>query len=122
MRLENALYGGEMSAHHYFRDFYYCDNGNIPWLLISQLLCTEKQSLSSLVAAKIADFPCSGEINLTVNNSEKVLQALTTKYADEALTVETIDGIGINFDTWRFNVRSSNTGAVITGQCRNSCR
>ena len=113
MRLENALYGGEMSAHHYFRDFYYCDNGNIPWLLISQLLCTEKQSLSSLVAAKIADFPCSGEINLTVNNSEKVLQALTTKYADEALTVETIDGIGINFDTWRFNVRSSNTEPLL---------
>lgn len=113
MRLENALYGGEMSAHHYFRDFYYCDNGNIPWLLISQLICTEQQSLSHLVAEKIADFPCSGEINLTVKNSTDVLLALHRQYSEAAESIDEIDGLGVNFKTWRFNVRSSNTEPLL---------
>jgi phosphomannomutase len=113
MRLENALYGGEMSAHHYFRDFYYCDNGNIPWLLITQLLCAENQPLSRLVAEKISAFPCSGEINLTVENSTKILLELHRKYAEHAESIDEIDGLGVNFKTWRFNVRTSNTEPLL---------
>ncbi|MBU2880546.1 phosphomannomutase [Psychrosphaera sp. B3R10] len=113
MRTENAIYGGEMSAHHYFRDFYFCDNGNIPWLLITELLCMSGKTLSQLVNQATSQFPCSGEINLTVNNSDKILKALSNKYANGACKVESIDGIGISFDQWRFNVRSSNTEPLL---------
>ncbi|MBU2870424.1 phosphomannomutase [Colwellia sp. E2M01] len=113
MRSEDALYGGEMSAHHYFRDFYYCDNGNIPWLLIAELISTSGKTLSQLVKSVTEKFPCSGEINLTVNDSNKIIAALTDTYTEDALNIETIDGIGMNFLNWRFNVRTSNTEPLL---------
>ena len=113
MRKENALYGGEMSAHHYFRDFYYCDNGNIPWLLISELISITGKPLSTLVAELTTRYPCSGEINLTVHNSEKILQQLKAHFQNKALTADYTDGIGMNFEHWRFNVRTSNTEPLL---------
>jgi len=113
MRKEDALYGGEMSAHHYFRDFYYCDNGNIPWLLIAELISVTGETLSQLVANLTADYPCSGEINLTVKDSEQVLQQLNKHYQNKANSVDYIDGIGMNFESWRFNVRNSNTEPLL---------
>ncbi|KPV90058.1 Phosphomannomutase/phosphoglucomutase [Pseudoalteromonas sp. P1-30] len=113
MREEHALYGGEMSAHHYFRDFYYCDNGTIPWLLICQFLSSIDTPLSSLVEQYQQQYPCSGEINLTVDNAITVLEALYTAYAHDAIETEHIDGLGITFDTWRFNVRCSNTEPLL---------
>lgn len=113
MRSENAIYGGEMSAHHYFKDFYYCDNGNIPWLLICQLLSEQKVTLSSLVSDSQHAYPCSGEINLKVANTDKVLLALHQAYAKDADSIDEIDGLGINYATWRFNVRCSNTEPLL---------
>lgn len=113
MRKENALYGGEMSAHHYFRDFYYCDNGNIPWLLIAELISTSGKSLSQLVADLTAKYPCSGEINLTVNNSQDILSQLKNQYQNVANDVDYTDGIGMAFPNWRFNVRTSNTEPLL---------
>lgn len=113
MRAENALYGGEMSAHHYFRDFYYCDNGNIPWLLIAELISTSGKRLSELVADLTNSYPCSGEINLTVKDSQNIIKKLNSRYQDNAESVDYTDGIGINFKQWRFNVRSSNTEPLL---------
>ncbi|MFQ3190064.1 MAG: phosphomannomutase [Paraglaciecola sp.] len=113
MRKENALYGGEMSAHHYFRDFYYCDNGNIPWLLIAELISTSSKSLSELVADLTSRYPCSGEINLSVKNSQQILQRLKTHFKNQATTVDYTDGVGMDFDNWRFNVRTSNTEPLL---------
>jgi phosphomannomutase len=113
MRKHDAAYGGEMSAHHYFRDFAYCDNGTIPWLLIAELVSNSNQTLSELVAELKASFPCSGEINLTVNDSDEVLRKLHSCYASDALQVNTIDGLDFVFDTWRFNVRQSNTEPLL---------
>ena len=113
MRKENALYGGEMSAHHYFRDFYYCDNGNIPWLLVAELISTSGKKLSQLVADLINRYPCSGEINLTVNNSQQLIKKLKKHYYSQAEHIDCTDGIGLNFDQWRFNVRSSNTEPLL---------
>lgn len=113
MRQENALYGGEMSAHHYFRDFYYCDNGNIPWLLISELISSSGKTLSQLVAELTLRYPCSGEINLTVNNSQKLLALITKHYQTSATSVDYTDGIGMEFNDWRFNVRTSNTEPLL---------
>jgi len=113
MRKENALYGGEMSAHHYFRDFDYCDNGNIPWLLIAELIATSGKPLSQLVADLTQSFPCSGEINLTVPNSDAILKQLNSHYQHQAESVDYTDGIGMTFSQWRFNVRSSNTEPLL---------
>lgn len=113
MRSENAIYGGEMSAHHYFRDFFYCDNGNIPWLIICQLISETGKSLSTLIAEQVAAFPCSGEINLTVNDAAKVIASLEETYAKQALSIDKIDGLSLEFDDWRFNVRSSNTEPLL---------
>ncbi|MGL1956355.1 MAG: phosphomannomutase CpsG [Colwellia sp.] len=113
MRKEDALYGGEMSAHHYFRDFYYCDNGNIPWLLIAELISTSGKNLSELVANLTKNYPCSGEINLTVNDSNHIIKQLNNHYQHNAQSIDYTDGIGINFQNWRFNVRSSNTEPLL---------
>ncbi|MGJ8692724.1 MAG: phosphomannomutase [Thalassotalea sp.] len=113
MRKENAVYGGEMSAHHYFRDFYYCDNGNIPWLLIAELISTSGKSLSELVANLTEKYPCSGEINLTVTNSQAILAQLKSHYQNLAEQVDYTDGIGMVFENWRFNVRTSNTEPLL---------
>lgn len=113
MRLEDAAYGGEMSAHHYFRDFAYCDSGMIPWLLVAELLCTKGQPLSALVDARIAAFPSSGEINLTVTDAGRVIAAIEQQFSPEAVDIDYTDGLSISFNQWRFNLRASNTEPVI---------
>ena len=113
MRAENALYGGEMSAHHYFRDFYFCDSGMIPWLLVAELLCRRGQPLSSLVAARIERFPASGEINRRVDDARAVMDRIWAHYQPGAIDSNTVDGISVEFDDWRFNLRASNTEPVI---------
>ena len=113
MRKEDAVYGGEMSAHHYFRDFAYCDSGMIPWLLVAELLCVKKQSLASMVKERIEAFPSSGEINSKLKDADEALARVTNKYKPEADVVDTTDGLGLEFGTWRFNLRKSNTEPVI---------
>ncbi|MDO6565985.1 phosphomannomutase CpsG [Alteromonas sp. 1_MG-2023] len=113
MRKEDAVYGGEMSAHHYFRDFAYCDSGMIPWLLIAELVCVKKQSLASMVKARIEAFPSSGEINSKLKDADAALERATSKYKPLATVIDTTDGLGLEFDTWRFNLRKSNTEPVI---------
>jgi phosphomannomutase len=113
MRLEDGVYGGEMSAHHYFRDFAYCDSGMIPWLLLIEILSEEERPLSELIQARIDKFPVSGEINRTVRNGLALLQAIETHYKGKELTTDHIDGLSMEFDSWRFNLRPSNTEPVI---------
>ncbi|MBD7978582.1 phosphomannomutase CpsG [Serpens gallinarum] len=113
MRKENAIYGGEMSAHHYFRDFAYCDSGMIPWLLVAELMSAQGKKLSELVGARMAAYPCSGEINYTVSDAKAVLQAVKAHYASENPTEDTTDGLSLEFADWRMNVRSSNTEPLL---------
>ncbi|WP_099608183.1 phosphomannomutase CpsG [Vibrio coralliilyticus] len=113
MRSEDAVYGGEMSAHHYFRDFGYCDSGMIPWLLVSELICRKSQPLSNLVAERIAAFPSSGEINSTLDNPNQAIQRIKAIFEQDALTVDYTDGVSMEFTNWRFNLRSSNTEPVV---------
>ena len=113
MRKEDAIYGGEMSAHHYFRDFFYCDSGMIPWLLITELLCVQRQNLSSMVAERIAEFPSSGEINSKLKDPEAAINRVLEAYKDEAINIDMTDGIGVEYSDWRFNLRSSNTEPVV---------
>ncbi len=113
MRCEDAIYGGEMSAHHYFRDFGYCDSGMIPWLLVSELLCLKGETLSNLVAERIAAFPSSGEINSRLAAPESTLQRIKSIFETDALTVDHTDGISMEFSDWRFNLRTSNTEPVV---------
>ncbi|QTR44874.1 phosphomannomutase CpsG [Thiothrix litoralis] len=114
MRLEDAIYGGEMSAHHYFRDFAYCDSGMIPWLLVAQLMSVKGQSLSSLVNERIAKFPCSGEINFHVNDVKACIAAVREHFtALQPLVIDTTDGLSMEFAEWRFNLRGSNTEPVL---------
>ena len=115
MRAENAVYGGEMSAHHYFRDFYYCDSGMIPWLLVVELLCHSDKKLSELMADRIAKYPVSGEINSRVDTTDKVkeIMARIEKIYSASGTVNKIDGLNIDFDNWRFNLRGSQTEPFI---------
>lgn len=112
MRAENAVYGGEMSAHHYFRDHWYCDSGMIPLMLIAKLVSTTGQSLGQLVGEMIAKFPCSGEINSTVANVADVLVKVEAAYSAGG-SIDRTDGLSIEFDNWRFNLRGSNTEPVI---------
>lgn len=113
MRDEDAVYGGEMSAHHYFRDFAYCDSGMIPWLLVAERLCQSGQTLSSLIDARIEAYPASGEINRTIADPTRVIAAIEAKYGAEAKRVSHVDGVSIEFDDWRFNLRMSNTEPVV---------
>ncbi|AWM80912.1 phosphomannomutase CpsG [Gammaproteobacteria bacterium ESL0073] len=113
MRNHDAIYGGEMSAHHYFRDFFYCDSGMIPWLLVIELMCRKQKPLSALVNERITAYPSSGEINLTVSDAKKVIEAVEKKYSPSAMQIEHIDGLGVDYEDWRFNLRSSNTEPVI---------
>jgi len=113
MRIENAVYGGEMSAHHYFRDFAYCDSGMIPWLLVTQLMSVKSASLSSLVEERVALFPCSGEINREVDDAKVVIAKIEAKYKPQAAVVDFTDGLSMSFEGWRFNVRMSNTEPVV---------
>ena len=113
MREEDAVYGGEMSAHHYFRDFFYCDSGMIPWLLIIELLSQDGRPFSQVVDQCMMDFPCSGEINFTIANAKETLARIQAFYAPKALTISDLDGVSMEFADWRFNVRSSNTEPVV---------
>jgi phosphomannomutase len=113
MRKENAVYGGEMSAHHYFRDFAYCDSGMIPWLLVTGLICASGQPLSTLVAQRVAAYPCSGEINRTIDDPAAVLARAEDQYREQALSIEHVDGLSMDMGDWRFNLRMSNTEPVV---------
>ena len=114
MRDTGAIYGGEMSAHHYFRDFSYADSGMIPWLFVAQELSVTGLKLSDLVAERIERYPCSGEINRTVSNQDSVIARLKDAYSREATSLSELDGISMEFGrTWRFNIRKSNTEPVV---------
>ncbi len=113
MRLEDAVYGGEMSAHHYFRDFAYCDSGMIPWLLVTELMCRTGKTLAELVDECIEKFPCSGEINSHIDDPAAALQRVEAHYAGSAKLVDFTDGLSMDFGEWRFNLRKSNTEPVV---------
>lgn len=113
MRSENAIYGGEMSAHHYFRDFSYCDSGMIPWLLVLELLSqADGKSLSGLMKERMERFPCSGEINSKVKDADEVLNCIEEEYGSQGEATK-IDGLSVDLNIWRFNLRKSNTEPVI---------
>ncbi|MFH2538506.1 phosphomannomutase CpsG [Klebsiella aerogenes] len=113
MRLEDAIYGGEMSAHHYFRDFFYCDSGMIPWLLVAELLCNKNKSLSQLVSDRMIAYPASGEINSSIENPAMAIERVLEHYKLDAMNIDNTDGISIEYPDWRFNLRSSNTEPVV---------
>lgn len=113
MREEDAVYGGEMSAHHYFRDFAYCDSGMIPWLLIAQLVSQSGVSLAELVSERIRAFPCSGEINFRVTDAKESLSRVLDHYARLHPLLDYTDGLSADFGDWRFNLRSSNTEPLL---------
>jgi phosphomannomutase len=113
MREEDAVYGGEMSAHHYFRDFFYCDSGMIPWLLVCELVSRKGLALSHLLQDRIQKFPSPGEINVQVSNPEQAIERVRQYYAAQAKCEDTTDGISLEFETWRFNLRMSNTEPVV---------
>ncbi len=115
MRKTGAVYGGEMSAHHYFRDFFYCDSGMVPWLLVIELLSTTGKSLSALVDDYIQAFPSSGELNFSLGdvNADTIKADLESHYQKDSPKKDTLDGLSLDFGTWRFNLRSSNTEPLI---------
>lgn len=113
MRIEDAVYGGEMSAHHYFRDFAYCDSGMIPWLVVANLMSRENKSLAQLIDERAARFPASGEINRTLRDADAVLEAIEADYAPGAISVGRTDGLSIEYPEWRFNLRKSNTEPLV---------
>jgi len=113
MRKVDGIYGGEMSAHHYFRDFSYADSGMIPWLLVAELMSQTGKPLSELVGERIAKYPASGEINREVADASATLEMLRERYGADALQVDDIDGYSFEFANWRFNIRMSNTEPVI---------
>ncbi len=113
MRAENAVYGGEMSAHHYFRDFAYCDSGMIPWLLVAALVSSSGQSLAEMVEDRMRMFPCSGEINFTVRDATAAIAAVQERYAGLVPDIDRTDGLSADFGAWRLNLRSSNTEPLV---------
>ncbi len=113
MRRVDAVYGGEMSAHHYFRDFAYCDSGMIPWLLVAEIMSITGKTLASLVEERTKAFPCSGEINRTVSDAQALIAQVEGLYAQGAKTIEHMDGLSLSYDDWRFNLRMSNTEPVV---------
>jgi phosphomannomutase len=113
MREADAVYGGEMSAHHYFRDFSYADSGMIPWLLITEIMSTRNASLGELVRERMALFPASGEINRKVADAPALLVKVQSVYADRAIDIDHTDGLSMEFANWRFNLRASNTEPLL---------
>lgn len=113
MRSEDAIYGGEMSAHHYFRDFFYCDSGMIPWLLVAELMCVSRKPISQLVNDRIMAYPASGEINCKLTNPSESINKVLEEYKNLAINIDYTDGISVEFDEWRFNLRTSNTEPVV---------
>jgi phosphomannomutase len=112
MRKKAALYGGEMSAHHYFRDFVYCDSGMIPWLLVAALV-SQHGSLAGLIAERKTAFPSSGEINFTLEDPKAAIARIRERFEPQGRAVDEMDGLGFDFGDWRFNLRSSNTEPVV---------
>lgn len=113
MRSENAIYGGEMSAHHYFRDFAYCDSGMIPWLLVTELLSRSGKRLSELVGERIRAYPCSGEINYRVDDVAQTIERILQHYIQQNHRLDRTDGVSFEFSDWRFNLRGSNTEPLL---------
>ena len=113
MRQTEAIYGGEMSAHHYFKDFAYCDSGMVPWLLIMELLSTSGMPLSALVKSQFEAFPSSGENNFTVEDADVAIETVLQKYKPDALSIDDTDGVSLSFDNWRFNLRKSNNEPLV---------
>ena len=113
MRSREAVYGGEMSAHHYFRDFAYCDSGMIPWLLIAELVSHSERSLGDWVKDRYAAFPSSGEINFTVADTGKAIENVLSAHRAAALSIDQTDGVSLAFGDWRFNLRRSNTEPLV---------
>ncbi len=113
MRLEDAVYGGEMSAHHYFRNFAYCDSGMIPWLLVIELMSKRDKKLSQLVDERMLRFPASGEINRVIANPAAVIELVQAHYQATAQVVDFTDGLSMEFADWRFNLRCSNTEPLV---------
>jgi phosphomannomutase len=113
MRSEDAVYGGEMSAHHYFRDFFYCDSGMIPWLLVMELITRSGKPLSQLVNQMVEAYPSPGEINRTIADPAAAIQRVREHYESSALVIDETDGISMEFAQWRFNLRMSNTEPVV---------
>ncbi len=113
MREENAIYGGEMSAHHFFRDFGYCDSGMVPWILLTEMMSEQNKSLAQLVDERIDAYPVSGEINSEVSDAKTVIEAVLKYFESETFELDETDGIGVSFETWRFNIRSSNTEPLL---------
>ena len=113
MRSENAVYGGEMSAHHYFRDFNFCDSGMIPWLLVTELVSSGSATLSEMVFDMISAYPSPGEINSKLDDPKAAIERVLNTYKADALSIDYTDGISLEFAKWRFNLRSSNTEPVV---------
>ena len=113
LRREDAIYGGEMSAHHYFRDFAYCDSGMIPWLLVAELISRSGRTLADLVDARMAAFPCSGEINYRVPAVAPVIERVLAHFGPDDPQIDRTDGISLEFPDWRFNLRGSNTEPLL---------
>ncbi|MBA0282142.1 phosphomannomutase [Stenotrophomonas maltophilia] len=113
MRAEDAVYGGEMSAHHYFREFAYADSGMIPWLLIAQLVSESGRSLADWVEDRMAAYPCSGEINFKVADAKAAVARVMEHFAAQSPRLDHTDGISADFGNWRFNLRSSNTEPLL---------
>ncbi len=113
MRAEDAAYGGEMSAHHYFREFAYADSGMIPWLLVTQAICESGKPLSALVDERMRLFPASGEINRQLTDGRAAIKRIEDQYGADARRVDYTDGLSIEFDDWRFNLRTSNTEPLV---------
>lgn len=113
MRAEDAIYGGEMSAHHYFREFAYADSGMIPWLLIASLISSSGLSLAELVEDRMRKFPCSGEINFTVADAPAAIAAVMDHFRGQQPQLDDTDGLSADFGQWRFNLRSSNTEPLV---------
>ena len=113
LRTHGAVYGGEMSAHHYFRDFCHCDSGMIPWLLVCELMGRTGQKLSELVQASVTAFPSSGEINYRLDDPTTSMQRVIAQFEPGAVSVDRMDGVSVALADWRFNLRASNTEPVI---------
>ncbi|MEN2751847.1 phosphomannomutase CpsG [Psychrobacter sp. FBL11] len=115
MRESGAVYGGEMSAHHYFRDFFYCDSGMIPWLLTIELLSITGKTLSVLVTGYIHAYPSSGELNfrLTTSDAPTIIRAIEDKFSAENPSKSMLDGLSLDFGDWRLNLRASNTEPLV---------
>lgn len=113
MRVESAVYGGEMSGHHYFREFAFCDSGMIPWLLVVELMSKTGRPLSELVGERISLYPVSGEINRRVQTPETVIKSIENRFREGAICIDYTDGLSMDFPEWRFNLRCSNTEPLL---------